>query len=223
MGEVSEVEPSLDRDKRHIVWLDYDYPLNQDVVDDVSGLAATLGPESLLLVTVDADPRVELDDLPDDLLNNIRDHRRQTLQDAIGRYVDGGIRTKHVSKKELPTVYATVIQNRLRDELAVRSLEFFPIFNFAYADGRLMLSLGGMIGTKATAQKLKRTGVKRLPFVSDGPEPVVISVPPLTARERLWLDQNVGSPRASFEIQRDAVSHYRKYYRYYPSYFEALL
>lgn len=222
-GEVSEIVPTLDRDVHHVVWLDYDYALDQSILGDLAGLATTLQPESLLLITVDADPRIQSrGDLPDDMLDEIIEYRRQTLNAEIGRYV-GGVKTVHVSQTQLPTLYATVILNQLHDELAVRSLELFRIFNFAYADGRQMLSLGGMVGTRDTLRKLRRTGIYGLPFVTSAERPIVISVPPLTARERLWLDQHRTSPRGHFEVDRRAVTHYRRYYRHYPNYFEALL
>jgi hypothetical protein len=224
MGEVAEIIPKLDRNRHHIVWLDYDYSLNREMLGDLTGFATTLRPESLLLITVDADPRVmEAGDLPDDILEDIREYRRQSLQREIGRYVEGGIRSGDLNRSVLPSLYAKVIVGHLRDALAFRSLQFLPMFNFSYADGHQMLSIGGMIGTAETLKKLRRTGFYNLPFVTADAEPVGISVPPLTARERLWLDQNPRSPRDKFEIGRDAVSHYRRYYRYYPNYFEALL
>jgi len=146
-----------------------------------------------------------------------------TMDAEIGRYVDGGVQASHISQTQLPMLSATVILNYLHDELRLRSLEFFRIFNFSYADGRQMLSLGGMVGTRDTGRKLRKTGIYELPFVTSNEKPIVISVPPLTARERLWLDQHQKSPRKHFEVERNAVTHYRRYYRYYPSYFEALL
>lgn len=223
-GEMSAVIPTLDRKKPHVAWLDYDYPLNQSMLADLSGIATTLCEESVVLITVDADPRVQSrEDLPEEMHEKIIDHRRATLESEIGRFVAGGVKRPHISRQKLPELFATVVVNHLRDELAVRSLQFFPLFNFAYADGRQMLSLGGMIGAKETKGKLDRTGIYDLEFINTGVRPTVISVPPLTARERLWLDQHTKSPSQIFEVEAKTVSHYRQYYRHYPSYFEALL
>jgi len=222
MGKASGVIPKLDRDQRHVVWVDYDYRLTPDMLSDLSGFAATLRPESVLIVTVDADPRV-FDDLPEDIVNQIRDFRRQKLDDEIGRWVDGGVKRSHLTRPALPTLYASVIRGRLHDALKVRKLEFLQLFNFSYADGRQMLSIGGMIGSADEKKRLRSSDIYQLKFVNETEKPIVISAPPLTQRERLWLDQNLESPLKQFEMKSDDVAHYRRYYRYYPSYFEALL
>lgn len=222
MNEVSEIIADVDRKKRHLVWLDYDYPLNESVLLDVAGFAAALARESIVIVTVEADPRTD-DDLPRDLAKQVREFRRQEVEDQIGQFVSGGIKPAHLSPKKLAEVFARVLIERFKDELAIRSLEFIPLFNFCYADGRQMLSVGGMFGDPVTALRVRSSGVYDLPFVQTGIRPSVIKVPPLTSRERLWLDQNPMRRNLPFEVSADEAEDYRRFYRHYPSYFEALL
>ena len=51
-----------------------------------------------------------------------------------------------------------------------------------------MLSLGGVVDSADQIQRLGKSGVMDLDFVNSGADPVPISVPPLTVREKLWLD-----------------------------------
>src|ERR1700756_1198523 len=48
--------PSLDRDVKHILWLDYDFGLEASVLLDIEQAAFQLSPGSILLVTVDVEP-----------------------------------------------------------------------------------------------------------------------------------------------------------------------
>lgn len=223
MGEISEVISTVDREKRHIVWLDYDYPLVESVLNDAEGFASTLAPGSIFMVTVEADPRLfETSDLPDELKEGIRIHRYKKVNAQVGRYIDGGVKKNQITMASLPTLYATVLANHLHDALLIRQLQFIPLFNFVYADGRQMLTIGGMFGTAAHRRDVKRSGLYSLPFITEKLKPISVTVPPLTMRERLWLDQHPASPSKHFEVTPDVVRHYRKYYRHYPNYFEAL-
>ena len=224
-GEVSEIIPGLDRHRPHVVWLDYDYPLTKETLDDLSGLSTVLAEESIVLITIEADPRVpNPNDLPSETIDEIRAYRREAVDNAIGGRIDGGVKLLHMTETRLPLLYAEVLLNYLSDKLSVRSLMFYPMFNFVYADGRQMLSLGGMVGTRKTRAKIKKSGFFELPFASRSRKtvPTLISAPPLTVRERLWLDQNASNRDPSFEVPNRVVKHYRRYYRYYPNYFEAL-
>jgi hypothetical protein len=226
MCEVSEIVARLDRDRKHLVWLDYDFPLTDQVLGDVAGFATTLAAESIIIVTVEADPRVQAD-LPAALRNEVTEYRRQRVETEIGHRATGGVKKSDITFPNLPQLYARVIVEALQDEIALRSrsLRFIPLFNFSYADGRQMLSVGGMIGGDAVKRRVQESGVYSLPFVTARAEPVPIVVPPLTARERLWLDQNPKARRLKrpFEIQARVATAYSQYYRQYPSYFEALL
>jgi hypothetical protein len=72
-----------------------------------------------------------------------------------------------------------------------------------------------------------RAGVAELEFVQQDvkADPVEISVPMLTPRERLWLEQNLNSdPRGSgaFELAERHLKNYRRFYREYPTYGEII-
>ena len=54
--EIGEYILRLQSDAKHIVWLDYDYRLSQDMISDVRACAATIAVDSFVLVTVDVEP-----------------------------------------------------------------------------------------------------------------------------------------------------------------------
>jgi hypothetical protein len=226
MKPVGSVIPSLQRERRHFVWLDYDYGINEDVVQDVTAAANALAPDSLLLVTVDVEPRHQAD-------RDLSEKERTELllrkfPETFGRYLGRSINRRDFTANSFPLLVAEILRTLLRQESARRAgFQFYQLFNFAYADGAQMLSLGGVIGTKATAERIKRSGVRQLPFITQGGPPVFISVPPLTPREKDWLDQNLGKQirvkNLRFELQARVLRNYRRYRRHYPSYYEALL
>ena len=166
-GEALDVIPNLDRNRPHIVWLDYDYPLTQNILDDLSGLSTVLTQESVILLTIEADPRIPTPgELPSKTIDDIARYRLEVVGDEIGDRIKGGVKPSHMTDAALPSLYATVVLDHLHDKLASRALTFHFMFSFAYADGRQMLSLGGMIGTKETRLKIKGSGFFELPFIS---------------------------------------------------------
>ena len=90
-----------------------------------------------------------------------------------------------------------------------------------------MLTVGGIVESTDGVTKLDETGVLTGDCFNGENEPVEISVPPLTVREKLWLDQNVSEELRladlAFELDEQFFDHYKRYYRYYPVYHEALL
>ena len=224
MKRVSDVLPELDREKKHIVWLDYDYQLGESVLQDVEGCLQVLAPESIVIVTVDAEPR--LDGANED---GVTDEQRRDVTLArfraeLGRYVPGEIKRNVMSKGGLPKFFASVLRTKLKESAEQKGRTFYHLFNYQYADGAQMLSVGGMIGDVRTREKLEGSRVFDLGFVGDMEEPEVISVPPLTLREKHWLDQNLKTEKElEFELKPELLASFRKYYRHYPTYYETLV
>ena len=218
MGEFSEFIPELDRRRPHLAWIDYDTGPRPETLDDVVGLARVLMPSSVVIVTFEALPRVppEEDD-PRARITPLRYYR-----DTLGPLLGGRLRAADVTPGRLPTVIARALRQLLRETLAERGLTFAQLFNFVYADGAQMLTLGGMICDRTCRQMLRNSVAMRLPFVGNHVAPRGISVPPLTERERQWLEKN-GGKRVAFELEPSLLARYLSYRRYYPAYFEAVV
>ena len=133
-----------------------------------------------------------------------------------------------MARNALPTFFAEILRNRFEEETSKREkLRFFQMFNFKYADGAQMLSVGGMIGNDETGELIRGSGVYDLNFIQTGPEPKRISVPPLTVREKQWLDKNLRNSltasKLAFELDAEFLATFRQFYRHYPTYYETLI
>jgi hypothetical protein len=84
-----------------------------------------------------------------------------------------------------------------------------------------------MIGSEEDEKALQRERILNHRFVRTGPDPLVISVPPLTIREKQWLDsrldQQLTADKLSFELEQELLENYRTFCREYPTFLEALL
>jgi hypothetical protein len=229
MKQVAEVIPELDRSEKYVVWLDYEQYLDQNVLRDTAGLLHVLAPGSVLIVTVDADPRLLEESEADE---DCRDRRASDLvemfQTELGKYRTGAVTRKDTSRTGLPRLFAAVMRNQFAEELGTRApVQFHQLFNFKYSDGAQMLTVGGIVGADDVKATIAASGIRLLSFVTEGEDPVKISVPPLTVREKHWLDQNLDpalrADRLAFEMSQEYLDNFRSYYRHYPTYYETLL
>jgi hypothetical protein len=90
-----------------------------------------------------------------------------------------------------------------------------------------MFTVGGIIGTETDEHALHEAGILDHRFVRTSSEYLEISVPPLTLREKQWidcrLDKNLRANKLLFELDDDLLANYRKFYKEYPTYLETLL
>jgi len=222
MGDVADYIPSLSRDRKHILWLDFDFVIKSEAIDAIVLAAAQLSPGSMLMVTVDAEPPGPAEWGPKKWC--------QYFKSEAGDYLGNKSRQHHFARSNLVEVNASIIEKAIKHGLAGRDdVEFLPLLNFVYADGHTMLSVGGMIATEEDRQRLLTLDRKKLPFLRDSitTDPYVISVPLLTRKERLYLDtlmpcRKSWQPR-EFEMKPKDVEVYREIHPYFPVYTEVLL
>jgi hypothetical protein len=212
--------------RHHILWLDFDFILTEELLDAVHLAAMQLSVQSILLVTVDVEPPGR----PEDGLKhwNPTTWMRHYQQEA-GMYFWRGISRKDFARDALPVTNARIIQAVIDQGLRERDEEFIGMFSFLYADGHRMLSVGGMIGTDEDRRRIRSLNQKELFFMRDNikEQPFIIRVPLVTRKERHYLDQKMPCRKSwspsSFEMKCDDIEDYRKIYRYYPAYTEMLL
>jgi hypothetical protein len=221
MKKAEDVIPKLDRDQKTILWLDYDFRLNKAAADDVSLAAFVLATGSILMVTVDVKP-------PPGTGGPSEWHA--SYEDQVGRFLDFAWTAEQFAQTQLPNTNAQILFNAIRSGLSARpTTRFIPLFNFLYADGHPMLTVGGMIGTEADADRVGGCNFSRAPFIRRDTrlQPYEIKVPILTRKERSVLDHHMpcadGWRPKEFEIPVEDVTCYRDLYRYFPAYAELLL
>lgn len=216
----------LSAERHHILWLDFDSLLTEELLDAVQLAATQLSVQSILLVTVDVEPPGR----PEEGLTHWNPtawmrHYRREAEAHFWR----GISRRDFARDALPATNARILQAVIDQGLRERDADFIGMFSFLYADGHRMLSVGGMIGTDEDRRRLRSLDRNELFFMRDDitEKPFLIRVPLVTRKERHYLDQNMPcrknwSPSA-FEMKLDDIEDYRKIYRYYPAYTEMLL
>lgn len=229
MRQIAEVIPFLDATRRYLVWLDYDSSLTPEILDDIDGFVQSLKLGSILVITVDARAQLpEEEDTPslseDDRYAEVYKFYRQHFE----KYAGGPIQAADLGEKSFPELLARMIRAKIAESMRGRpDCEFNQLFNFLYADNAPMLTIGGLIERDGRADHLWDGCLKGLEYLTRGEVPVEITVPPLTERERQWidgkLDKSAGSTGLPFELEPIMVKAYRRFARHYPSYHEAVV
>ena len=92
-----------------------------------------------------------------------------------------------------------------------------------------MLTIGGLLEESVAYRRLERESFFEERFINRDREPVRILIPPLTMREKQWLDQRVHGPKElsvrdlDFELDADFLQNYITYYKQYPTFMEAIM
>lgn len=227
----SEYVFDMDRDKPHILWLDYDGIINQEYIADMVTATAKLYPGSIFIVTFD----VDFDKVDDIRIKNSVSEKRaeewlKIFRSESGDYFNPSWKISDFGASDIPQRTYDVAYNAILNGLSMRTdIIYEPVFNFTYADGHEMLTMGGVICSKAEKRKLREIEWEELPFVRRKVhfDPFRIEVPVFTRKERLHLDSHMpcdeGWSPIDFEVSRDAIENYRKIHRYCPLYAELLL
>lgn len=197
------------------------------MLDDIRGMLSVLANGSILIVTVDAEPRL----IPDPQMDQLTGEQRieqwvEQLKSELGGFDTEPIDRRLFTRVALPHLYCRVLRNIFREGVSYREgLGFLQMFNYTYADNAQMLTVGGLIDDEVKLATIRSSDLYQQDFLSEGEESVRISVPHLTMREKHWLDQNMNSrpEDLEFELGEEPLQNFRKYYRHYPSYFESVI
>lgn len=216
-----------DKDK-HVLWLDYDNVLSEDMLKDVVLAAGQLPRGSILLVTVDTEqPGVIRDGKskqgagPENNLAYFKLVARQFLEPM------GDPSLYEYGK--LPRVNVRAIRAAIDTGVSGRDVAFMPLFSFVYADGHRMLTLGGIMVSGSDKRRVRRSRLAKMEYARFNwdEEPYDIVVPNLTRKEIMHLESHMpcetGWTPREFELSRTEVAQYRRIYRFFPTYAELLL
>jgi hypothetical protein len=106
-------------------------------------------------------------------------------------------------------------------------LTFEYLVRLAYADGHRMLTIGGMIADESGRQNLTNAALSALWFLSRGKDGALIEIPRFvfTQKEVAVLEQRLpsGARPARTGVTQTEFDQFRRFYRYWPSYSEALV
>lgn len=216
----------LQKNKRYIVWLDYDSDLSSSVFEDLDLLCEKLTSGSIVLITLNAHIGS---------LSRSWDHekRYKALKALVGDLLPPTVVPEDLTLEEYPAILCEIVNLQLdhRTRISGRDERYHPLFNFSYRDGAPMITVGGMIAGKDEAHLLQDSELWGLSQCAKE-ETLVLSVPPLTLKEKVALDQLLPDQHLTTDsvfdkyeisISEEMLSAYQDYYLYYPVYGELQL
>lgn len=229
-GESVKILPRLNWDIRTILWLDYDHKLNSDALADIKYFCTKAVAGSILVVTVNAEPKKLNGEYPQ---KKLVEQRYNELQELVGKEkIPYGTSGKNLSGWGLAKVSANIVKNEILETLNERNggrepgskIVYEQLFNFNYADGAKMVTTGGLFYDEGQANFVAQSGIKNHDFITDSDDPYKIEVPNLTYKEIRFIDTHLPTDTiesiASPSIPKDDLQKYFKIYRYFPTFVE---
>ena len=217
---IGDIIPTLDRDIQYLMWLDYDFKLDADIISDVKSAATFLSKGSILIVTVDVEPPENIDAGPEEW--------KEYFEEIAGDYL-GITQIKDFAKAKLSSHNIQILYKTILDGLSGRDLDFYPIFNFSYADGHEMITIGGILGSETESRRIQASKINETAYSRRNlnETPYRIDIPKVTRKERLYLDSHMPCSDdwipESFEFEQESILAYREIYRFFPAFAELLL
>ena len=226
------------KERPAIVWLDYDYGLNKEVLDDVAKVATNALPNSMLIVTLDATDK-DIKNPPEDENTGIDLEEFETAS-LVGKInlkcgtqlpEDTDLRDDGIAK-----VYRDLINTEI--SLAINStvdprsgqpnVRYDQVFNFRYSDGRQMMTIGGVFNPIYPDGKAAGAdfGFPDLDYSRSDDKIFEIEAPKLTVREIREMNRALPCADAKaiqIPIPDEDKILYQNIYRYFPIFTEAEL
>ncbi len=232
-GVSSEVLPLLNWKTQNICWLDYDGKLDKTVLADIKLLCANALSGSVIVITINAQPE-KIDSIS---FEKIKDHRLEKLRESVGEEklsakITGKMLTGWEMAKTCKTIIDNEIEQTLFEENGVREtgnkICYKQLFNFQYADGAKMLTVGGIFYDERQEELFQKCSFHELHFVRNDDEPYRIEVPMLTYKEVRHLDMQLPKKKEGQEINAQGIpiadiDNYEKVYRFFPTFADVAL
>lgn len=162
-------------------------------------------------------------------IQNSVSERNKLFQALTNGVIPGSFSNQEFSDEKFPRLVSSALINAI--DSACRSsgknLKFKPIFNFFYKDGAPMVTVGGIVVDQAHEEKFDTLNLADKFFFALGADQISIDVPHLTPQEKLKLDgllteenNNLDVGDLNFEIDKDSVVNYCRFYKQYPVFSE---
>lgn len=220
-GHSNAVLPTLLEDQEllshpWIVWMDYDFAIDETVIDDIRLLVEKAPPNSVLLFTANAvgSKYGPARDRPDEMRN------------LFGTVVPDDLSKKACRDERLQETLSDLSLNFMKGIASGLSRPggFIPAFSVPYKDGTPMVTFGGVLPSTVSAECVKAL------VASDEWSGVIdnsIVAPHLTLREagglQALLPKATQLTRAEvhelgFDLSDEELAVFQTYYKYYPSF-----
>ncbi|MCY1205086.1 hypothetical protein D9M72_166220 [compost metagenome] len=224
-----------------IVWLDYVDCQHKTQLDELVNVASSLDCHDVIKITLNASVKnLGAEERPP--------HERAPIRLAefirrMGDYAPPDLTPDDVQTRNFPRTLQSCIKRALGGLPAGQGGRYFQILSsFLYSDGQPMLTVTGIIfktpARVASAEFKRISRISRWPFTNlTWADPRPISVPALTAKERMRLDEVLpfsrgGDTQWQARLERhlgykpgssESLAHYARYYRTYPHFSRIVL
>jgi len=178
-GEAYEHLQDLAPDVPTVAWLDYTTNLRPEVLRDLRLLADRLPAGSVVAATVNAHPGRE-------------DRRLASLRAVLGEdVVPGDVAEKDLDRAGLPRVQQRILMEQVADAAQARAepLELQQFMLLSYSDGAPMLFWAALLDDGTEGITAAYEAIRRLEQFRDGPDALEVTVPVLSTREVMRLNE----------------------------------
>lgn len=235
-GYSTGILEKLSWDQRTILWLDYDGTLKPEVFTDIQFFITRAPAGSVIVITVNAKPPslnsgLSPDEIIPALAKTVDDLKKRLGENKVPPDITG----RDLRKWGTAKVYRRIITNQIEEAVSIRNgtrvvgnkLLYKQLFNFHYADGTKMLTVGGIIYDEGQQGTLEKCMFDRLEFVRSDDSLSKIDVPKLTYRELSHLDKQLPIEDLSTlhapGIPEEDCEKYSRVYRFFPTFAETEL
>ncbi len=191
----------------NIVWLDYTSSITHLVLEDAAYLGEVLVPGSVLCVSLQANPPSE--------------NRLAALAEQVGiERVPGGVSDQDLDKWGWASAIRRILIDRLQEVTAKKAgnAEFRQIIHTNYQDSSKMLTWAGILVDDSVRERVAEMPLSRCEQYRDGEEALNVSVPSLSPREILRLEELMSTSQTPLVpgVEQSACSDYVRLHRWYP-------
>ena len=207
-----------------IIWLDYDAPLNEDIVNDMVWILSYVPPDSVILFTFSGHASKENYGKQAD--------RPLRLKSLLGGVVPNDLSVDDCNKERLPFTLLKYVMDFIKSKAAKEARgngKFIEAFRIPYRDTSPMVTVGGVLSSNQDNARKVQKLVNLITW--EGLIDETINIPPLTLRELISLQSILPSKteltrkkikRIGFDLREEQIRLFQKYYKYYPNFAQVL-
>lgn len=233
-GYSYDVIPKLSYKSRSIIWLDYDYAFNQEMLSDLIFLVENLSSGSMLNLSFSSEvPNFE--DLKRNYPHISKNYYKRYFENIFG---DIGIdlddrgwnknhRFTNFLNQKIYSRLLAAIDVRNSDLQNSEKFNLEQIFYFSYADGIPMTTIGWIVFKENERHKFDSLNLNKFNYyASQVDQPYIIGNCPLTMKEihllmsKMPLNQTDDLPIDSSIIPETMQRDFAQNYQYFPSFHE---
>ena len=223
-GVTTEMLPQIDEwDKQNnLIWLDYDGPFTDDVLDDIETVTRNCIEGDMLIITVNSSCK-----------GVIKSEKQEEFKKSVVKYYDSSIPLESFTNKGIAKIEVDLITKQItkvlnkRNRLYPVNLQSLQILNIEYKDTAQMLNYGMIFVADNLKPTIEYENLKNMfSFISNAEEPYQLEVPKLTNKEiqlilrKLPFNETEYSSDKYYGIETDEIKEFEKIYRYYPYFSE---